>query len=568
MIWRVAAIVLFVLLALALPPAIRHLRERPPAPQPAARLVLEPPPGAEFGGGGMPFDLAVSPSGEEIAFVATTGGESQLWWRRLDAHRAEPIPGTTGATLPAYAADGHVLWYFAGSKLHAVNLATGQRREPIDAPTPGGVAIRREGTILYAAGGPIQRVAAGNTTPATTLRPGERSHAFPAWAETGDGFVYLATAADGRRTIRLVDGGEDVELTRADSHAILAAGHLVFVRGGMLRAEPLDLQARRVGPRAVTLALQVDVSADGRGAFAAGSHVLASAPPLEQQYVLRWFADTGAPLATISEPGDYWQVRLSPDDRTAAVTMRHPLLRTLDVFTVQANGGAPARLTLAVAADSDPVWSHDGRRVAFRSAQAGQSQIYARDLASHRNTDDLLWQSPLDEVPTDWPRAFLLFHARSPQSGFDIWALRPGGSAPRDLARSGFNEVDGRISPDGRWLAYASDEGGQYDVYVSLVTDTARRARISAAGGRRPQWTRGGRAVVFLRGSEVHRSTISFDATGVRASTPERVLSVPGLRDAAAAQDGARFLVITPISPVQQRNIDVVVGWSALVHSG
>jgi eukaryotic-like serine/threonine-protein kinase len=569
MIWRIIAILLLVLLALAAPPAIRYVRERPPAPPPAVRLALEPPPGTEFGGGALPFDLAVSPTGEEIAFVATTAGESQLWRRRLDAHRAEPIPGTTGATLPAYAADGSALWYFAGAKLHALNLATGERREPIDAPAPGGVAIGRDGTILYAAGGPIQRVADGRTTPATTLRPGERSHALPAWAEAEeDVFVYLATAADGRRTIRLVDGDEDIELTRADSHAILSAGHLVFVRGGMLRAEPLDLEARRLGPRAVTLALQVDVSGQGRGAFAAGGHVLASAPPIQQQYVLRWFADTGAALATISEPGDYWQLRLSPDDRTAAVTVRDPLLRTLDVFTVPAEGGAPARLTLALAADSDPVWSHDARRIAFRSAQSGQPHIYARDIASRRNTDALLWQSPLDEVPTDWPRAFLLFHARSPQSGFDIWALPPSGSAPRHLARSGFNEVDGRLSPDGRWLAYASDEAGQYDVYVSLVSDPSRRTRISTAGGTRPQWTRGGRAVVFLRGPDVHRAMLSFDAAGVRASTPERVLSVPRLRDAAAARDGARYLVIAPINGVQERNIDVVAGWRALLHSG
>ena len=565
--WRMAAIVLLVLLVLSAPLAIRHLRERPPPPPPAIRLSLEPPAGAEFGSGTFNFDLAISPSGEELIFVATTAGESQLWRRRLEAHRAEPLAYTSAATMPSFAADGTSIWYFAGTKLHSLNLTTGERREIVDAPTPGGAAGRIDGTLLVAGGGPIQRIAGGGVSAATTVRRGERHHAFPAWIDEGDAFVYLATLDDGRRVIRLHDGESDTELTRADSHAVVAAGHLVFVRDGMLRAEPLDLESRRLGPRAATLALDVGVSPQGRGAFAIGGHVLASGPPSGQQYVLRWYSHAGEPLAIVSEPGDYWQVRLSPDERTVAVTMRDPLLRTLDVFTMPAEGGAPARLTLALSADTDPVWSTDGRRIAFRSAQDGQPHIYARALTRTAGPDEPIWRSPLDEVPTDWSPAHLLFHARSPESGFDIWALDQGASAPRAIVRSGFNEIDARLSPDGRWVAYASDEGGQFDVYVGRTDDPARRVRLSTAGGTRPQWLDGGRAVLFVRGSELLRTSLTFEAGGPRASTPERLLAVPGLRDAAASRNDARFLVIAPIHGVQPRNIAVVTGWAALVHS-
>ena len=564
---RLSVLVLLVLLALAAPPAIRHLRERPPVPAPAVRLALEPPAGAEFGGGGLPFDGAIAPSGEEVVFVATTAGESRLWRRRLDAYRAEAVADSTGATLPAYSADGRTLWFFAGRKLHSLNLDTGERRSVADAADAGGVSIRRDGSVLFATGGRLQRIAEGAVTAVGTLRPGERSHAFPAWTDTGDAFIYLVTREDGRRTIRLAHAQEDVELTRADSHGIVSAGHVLFVRDQMLRAEPLDLPARRLGPRAVPLELQVGVSSQGRGAFAVGGHVLASGPPAQPQYVLQWFDDRG-PRDAISEPGDFWQVRLSPDERTAAVTTRDPLLGTLDVFTVPTSGGAAARLTLALAADTDPVWSPDGRRVAFRSAQDGQPQLYARTVASRDNTDEVLWRSPADEVPTDWTRGLLLFHARMAASGFDIWALpfRPAGE-PRALVHSGFNEVDGRLSPDGRWLAYASDEGGQYDVYISRVDDPARRTRVSTAGGTRPQWVANGRAVVFARGAELLRAALSFDRTSVHASTPEPVLQVPGARDAAASHDDVRFLVIAPRSSVQERHIAVLVGWRALVHS-
>ena len=568
MMWRLTVLVLLAALAVAAPLAIRHLRERAPVPPPAARLALEPPAGAEFGGGGLPFDLAISPSGQEVTFVATIAGESRLWRRRLDAYRAEPIADTTGAILPAYSADGGTLWYFAGATLQSLNLATGEHRNTLDAKDPGGVDLRSDGAMLLATGGAIQRIAGGTTTAVTTLRPRERSHAFPAWVGDGDAFIYLASLDDGRRTVRLVAGQDDVELARADSHGVVSAGHVLFVRDNILRAEPLDLEARRVGPRAVTLASPVGVSPQGRGAFAVGGHVLASGPPVEQQYVLRWFDGTGKPLDTISEPGDYWQVRLSPDERTAALTMRDRLLGTLDVFSVSTTGGALRRLTLALAADTDPVWSHDGRRIAFRSAQDGQPSIYARALASPDNRDDVLWRSPMDEVPTDWPAALLLFHARTAESGFDIWALRATPSAePRALARSGFNEVDGRLSPDGRWLAYASDEGGQYDVYVSRLDDPSRRTRISMAGGTKPQWVAGGRAIVFLRGADVMRASLTFDADAVHASTPETLLRVPGARDVAATRDGARLLVIAPIRSVQERNIAVVAGWEALVRS-
>jgi eukaryotic-like serine/threonine-protein kinase len=567
MMWRVAAIVLLVLLALAAPPAIRHLRETPPPFPPAVRLVLEPPAGAEFGDGAASFDVAISPTGEEMTFVATTAGESQLWRRRLDGRRAERIPGTTSATLPAYAADGSLVWYFAVDKLRTFNLSTGEHRDAIDAPTAGGAAVRSDGAVLFASGSLIHRLAGGVASPVTKLGSGETNHAFPAWVDATDAFVYLATLADGRRIVRFRDGDTDVELTRADSHAIVAAGHLLFVRDGMLRAAPFDRDSRRLGPRAETLALDVGVSPQGRGAFAVGGHVLASGPPSRRQYVLRWLAGTGEPIGTISEPGDYWQVRLSPDERTAAVSMRDPLLRTLDVFTLGVDGSTPTRFTLALAADTDPVWSADGRRIAFRSAQDGQPQLYARAVSSGGGADEAIWRSPADEFPTDWRPEFVVFHARRPDSGFDIWALPPNSASPRALVRSGFNEKDGRVSPDGQWLAYASDEGGQFDVYIGRVDDAARRTRISTAGGTRPQWIAGGSAVVFARGPELLRSSLLFAAGAVRPSTPVRVLNVPGLRDVAASRNGARFLVIAPIESVQERNVDVVAGWRALLDS-
>ena len=555
MMWRVATLVLVVLLALAAYPALRHLRESAPAPEPAVRLALSPPEDVEFGSGNEPFDLAIAPPGREIVFAAVKAGETQLWRRTLEGTRAEPIGGTTAATQPAYSANGTAILFFARGKLRRVTLSTGEHRDLADAPTPGGLAVRDDDAILFVpANGPVMRLASGKATAVTTLRAGDRTHAFPAWTGDGDAFVYLAVAGD-RRTIRLHDGDGDVDLVRADSHGIVRRGHLLYVRDGALRAEPFDAVRRLVRGRAATLALSVGVTAAGRGAFAADERLLVWSPPVQRARALRWFSAQGAPLDAIAEPGDYWQVRLSSDERSVAVTMTDPLLRTLDVFTLPARGGPMTRVTLALAADTDPVWSPDGR-LAFRSLEGGQPQIHSEAGP--------LYQSTLDEFPTDWTNSLFVFHARSAESGFDIWALPAGASEARPLARSGFNETDGRISPDGRWLAYVSDEPGQSDVYVARLDDARRRIRVSTAGGTKPQWV-GPSALVFARGDDLLRAPLTTNGEALQAGTPVRIATLPGLRDYAVTRSGERVLALVQTGSTPGETLAVLVGWPALV---
>ena len=559
--WRAAAFVLAMLLAAALVPAVRHLREEPPPPDPPVRLELTAPPGVEIGGGvDEPLDAAVAPSGRELVFVATHDGESTLWRRRLDAPRPEPLPATRGAAMPAYSADGAQVWFFAGGRLRRLDLARGVVRDVVEAPAPAGVSVRADGEVLLAPGppGPIVRLAGGARSDATRLRDGERAHLFPAWIGEGGGFVYLAAHHDGRRMIRLRDGDADVELSRADSHAVVVRGRLLHVRDTTLVAEPLDLERRRLGAPSATLAANVGIAPDGRGAFAASDRVVVAGPPAVRPRVIRWIdAATGDPGDAITEPGDYWQVRLSPDERTAAVTVRDPLVRTLDVFTVDTRGGPLLRLSLALASDTDPVWAPDGRRLAFRSFQDGRPRI----LVAQRfgGAIEPLFQSPLDEVPTDWTRDGLVFHTRGEHTGLDIFRVAPGSTSVVPLARGGFNERDGRVSPDGRRLAYASDESGRFDVYVARLDGTGR-TRVSTAGGERPGWTAGGRALLFLRGHDLMRA----DPDG--GSPPRRLLAITGLRDYAATSDGRRILAILPDAPPGPSTLAVLTNWGNLIN--
>jgi Tol biopolymer transport system component len=568
--WRTVAALLSVLLVVALPVAIRHVRETPPPPDPPLRLTLLPPASAEFGTGDEPFDLAVAPDGRQVVFAASSGGHVQLWRRAMNAERAEPLPSTEGAMLPAWSSDGAVVYFFAQSALHRVRLTDGTVERLADAPAPAGVASAPDGTILFAptGNGALKRLAGGNVTDATRPRDGERGHAFPTYLPDGRAFVYVVTQDDGRRTLRRHDDKADEELTRTDSHGIVVAGHLLHVRDSTLLAEPFDKDVRRLVGKPVELAYNVGTIPSGRGWFAAAGPMLVWAAAGEQRRELRWFDLEGRSAGQVGEPADYWQVRLSPDERAVAVTLLDPLLRTLDVVTVPLAGGPATRVSLALAADSDPVWSSDGRRVAFRSWQAGRPHLYARSVMAASGADEPLSRSPFDEIPTDWTREQIVFHARAAGSGFDLWALAPGAMAPTPLAHTGFNEVDGRVSPDGRWLAYSSDESGHWDVYLDRLPHGKQRTRISTAGGSKPQWAEGGRALFFLRGREMMRVGLTFQDEGLIATTPTRLFVLPlQTRDYAVSNDGQRLLAIVPAPSADPFVMHVMVHWMSSLAS-
>ena len=568
MIWRGLAIVCAAAVALAVVPLVRHYREAPPPPPPSVRLSLTSPPGTELGAGEEVLDAAISPDGREMVFVATLNGVSQLWRRAFETEAAEALNGTEGAALPAWKANGRVVSFFASGKLKQLSRADGVVRDLIDAPNPAGAAWLPDGSLLVASGGnlPIRRLLNGVATDASVIKPGDLSHTFPEAA--GDlGYVYVATQGSGRRVVRLVRGGMERDLTTTLSHAQVVDGHLVLVRDNALVTQVLDATTSALSGRSTPVAFNVGVSPAGHGFFAASPRLLAWAAAAPRLHQLAWSDRRGGTVTPVGEPADFWQVRLSPNDTEAALTILDPLLRTLDVFVLPLTevGFAPRRLSTALAADSDPVWSPNGGRVVYRSLQDGQPNLVVRGIAESGSRDEIVLRSNLDETPTDWRGRIILFHAPGPAGDLDIWSVDDTGGMPAPLVRSGFSDAGARWSPDGRLLAYVSDESGQRDIYVERRPGggDSSRMRVSRAGGTRPEWAADGRSLFFLRDGRLMRAYLAGtpDRIPLQFTAPTAAADVEDVRDYSVAHRSDRVVMIVPAGRSRPPSAGVIVDW-------
>jgi Tol biopolymer transport system component len=357
-----------------------------------------------------------------------------------------------------------------------------------------------------------------------------------------------------------VRDGDHADLTATSGHAQLVGDRLLHVRDGTLVAQTIDGETTALTGRPAALATSTAISPSGHASFAASARLIVVAPAAPRVREMAWFDDGGVRLAPAGEPGDLWQVRLSPDDRHAAVTLIDPLLRTLDVTTVPLDRpGDRAKLTLALAADTDPVWSPDGTRVVFRSMEGGRPALFFR--RAHEPAAAIEPGPDADApTPTDWRGGRMLVTVGGGRNT-DIVAMDEAGT-PMAIADTGFAESDGRWSPDGRWIAFVSDESGQADVYARRIPmqPDSPRTRVSFAGGARPRWSADGRSLFFLRGAQVLRA----DLQGARFTSPRAIAEIPGVRDFDAAHRSGRLLVLLSTTPAPAMPA-AIVDWPALV---
>jgi Tol biopolymer transport system component len=521
-IWLVSVVATLVLAAVLAVPAVRHLVEPPPVTPPEMRLEIATPATSE------PLHFALSPDGRQIAFIASGDGPQRLWVRSLGRTDARALAGTEDATLPFWSPDGRSLGFFTSDKLYRIDAAGGAPQLLADVPVPRGASWSVDGAILYAATttGPILRVPAtgGKPTAVTTITPGQTGHRFPHVLPDTRRFLFYATGSPEAAGIYLgsLDGEPPTWLMAADSAgAYLNPGHVAFVRQGALVAQRLDLDKGELVGDPVTLAAPVgyevvpafagfSVSRDGLVAYRAGT---------SENRELIWFDRGGRVLSAAAEDAnDLSLIDLSPDGRRVLVA--RTLENNQDVWVMDLSRGGFSRVTHDPANEYAATWSPDGTRIVFSSNRTGRYNLYLK--ASGGTGDEaLLLDTPFVKVPQDWSKdgRFLMYYVVRPETGRDLEVIEPGAGepAPRVVANSPFDERYGRFSPDGRWVAYATNESGRFEVVIQPFPEAGRKWQVSTGGGSQPQWRADGRELYFL---SLDGRLMSVPLTA-RTATPE-----------------------------------------------
>ncbi|MGA2715640.1 MAG: protein kinase, partial [Bryobacteraceae bacterium] len=426
--WIAAA--LFALLAAAL--AFVHFREKPPATTPISSAIL-PPETTVFDFAGQFNIPALSPDGKWIVFGAhTTDGKNPLWIRPLALTTARVLAGTDGGTFPFWSPDSRYVAFFAGGKLKKIDISGGPALTLADAPLGRGGSWNTDGMILFAPGnnGPLLKVASsgGTPSPATSLEATKsRNHRFPWFLPDGRHFLFEGlVGADAVLRVGALDSRETVVLGPVDSNAVYSQGHLLFLRESTLMAQPFDEKSRTAQGEAIPVAEQVSffgnngragvftVSVSGLLAYQTGGSVVRER--------LTWFDRGAKALGTLGEPGDFPNLELSPDGKSAAVAAVDAA-GSQDIWIYDIARGLRTRFTFDPSPDRQPVWSPDGNTIVW-DRQKGKGQIY-RKAADGKGTEQLLYEDAGVGSVTSWSPdgRFLLFGRTTPGMGIGVWSL-------------------------------------------------------------------------------------------------------------------------------------------------
>jgi eukaryotic-like serine/threonine-protein kinase len=534
--------------------------------------------------------LAVSADGQQVAFVVTQQGRPVIWLRSLASASTRALAGTEGASYPFWSPDGRQIGFFAGGKLKRIPIAGGPAVSLADSPNARGGTWGVGNVIVFSpsnaglyrvspAGGPVSPVTlvaeANAERDLRTANPARGDmDRWPSFLPDGRRFLYtrVATGGDPRLMIGSIDRHDDAALGSIGSTPQYVSGRVLFWRDNNLVMQLFDARAGRMtgDPAPVVEGIAYEftsrlaafsVSQTATLVYALGSGRAATR--------LTWLDRTGKPLGMVGDPSTYFNIALSPNERMIAVSASPGAQTNRDIWLIDAARSTSRRFTFDPGVEANPAWSPDGSRLAFASSNPSGLQVQSVAGGAPE-----LW-APFQGVggANDWSRdgRDILFWNVTGQTGGDLWIVPVDGDhKPIAFANSTFNEQDGAFSPDGRWIAYSSDESGRFQVYVQPFPTTGEKHPVSNAGGEQPRWRGDGRELFFLApDGTMMASPVSlsprFDADVAKPLFQTGIV-MSGRRQYAVTGDGQRFLV----NAAQPRSgtglITVVVNWPSTIE--
>jgi eukaryotic-like serine/threonine-protein kinase len=585
--WAVTAAMSLVALGLIWAYFTRH----PTTDARVMKFSIQPPEKSSF------EQIAVSPDGRHLAFTAATGGKVQLWVRALDATEARALAGTQGARLPFWSPDSRFIGFFADDRLKKIEATGGPLQTLCEVPaTPLGGTWSGGGVILFGrtGGGGLYQISAmgGEATQVTApdISRQEISHRYPTFLPDSRHFLYSIASGqketrgvylgslDGTIKRRLLD---DVAVTTymaaVPGDTAGGAGWLIFGRDGALLARPFD--ARRLQFTGEPFSLSDKVGSDlgyvNYATFSVSENgMLVFDPGLERQRrQYRWMDRRGQQINSLDVAAGSFQLWLSPDEKRFIADRLDPQTSTYDLWLYDVSGGNAVRFTFDPAIDFNPVWAPDGTRIVWASTRDVIANLYQK-AASGAGEETLLLKSDYPKNPTDWSRdgRFIIFWQRDLKAKMDVWTLPVSGSGeakPFRVIGTEANETAGALSPDGRWLAYASDQSGRYEVYVQSFPGGGGKRQVSNGGGNSPRWRRDGGELFYYAGdgklmAAAVRSGENFETDPTVSLFEFRAGTIVStFAPYAVTADGQRFLINTVVETEPNAPLTVVVNWPA-----
>jgi eukaryotic-like serine/threonine-protein kinase len=583
-IWPVFAAV--VILAAGIPELL-HWRQKPPAPE-AVRFEISPPPKTALN------SFTVSPDGRKLVMnVRNASGRNTLWLRQMDSLQPRELAGTEGARLdPVWSPDSQFIAFEANGNLKKIDITNGapQTLAPYTSVATG-IAWSKQDVILFGSNGVINRVpaAGGEVTALTVMDPhGEQAQGRPFFLPDGKHFLYfrlkdpgagiyvgsLDTRPMAQDPNRLLDSPAGVIYTAAPAGD---SGHLFFLRGQSLMAQPFDTKSIALTGRAVQLADRVStISLNGLFSVS-NTGILAYAVTGGDKRQLAWYDRQGKNLGRAGEPSARDEMALSPDG-TRVAEGRMDERGTWGVWMLDLARGVNTRLSFE-AGGGNGVWSPDGKEIIYAPG-GGQSADLYRKPANGAGQQELLFHSDANKTPLDWSRdgRYLLFTQRGAKTGSDLWVLpMEGEHNPIPYLVTPFNEGQAQFSPDGRWVAYASNESGTKEVYVQpFPAAGGGKWAVSNGGGSQPHWRRDGKELFYFTPDQT-LMFVSATVTGgmfqpgmpralFRASVLGGTGGGPGLAwRYDVAPDGQRFLMNTTLDEETGTPITAILNWQSAV---
>jgi eukaryotic-like serine/threonine-protein kinase len=537
----------------------------------------------------VPFpanDLALSPDEQTLAIVAYSAQANNyvLWTHEIGGRQTSSLAGTQGASYPFWSPDGKFIGFFADGKLKKVGVSEGRVQVLCDAPNGRGGAWNRDGVIVFTPGGlgGLFRVTSLGGSPVEMTKPDpthfESSHRWPVFLPDGKHFLYLAANFTGHLENNAIflgslDSQERRSLVSTSANAAYAEpGYLVYLRDKTLVAQPFDGRHYVLSGEPHTLSDEVlYLPGVDKAVFSVSSGEVLVTQTGKGTSIsqLTWFDRSGKPAGTVGMPGSHSNVRLSPDGRRVAADQTDPDERNIDIWIHELARGATTRLTFDPALDQTPVWSPDGKQILFASSRRVGFRLYLKNADGSGPEEEVAdLGAGLQVHAWDWSRDGKNVLVRK---GNELWYLSWPQRVAKPLFQAKWTVRNAQFSPDGRWMAYASNETGSMEIYVSPFPSVNGKWQVSSAGGQEPKWRQDGKELFYLSAEGKMMAATVTAGTSFEAGSPVALFQTHPRQPVSASDvfsydvsgDGQRFLILSKVDEANPAPLSVLLNWAA-----